>query len=130
MTTVLLDSHVAHWWTAQPESLSAAALAAIDAADERAVADVSWLELATMGQRRRVALKVPLETWLRRLDSVLRTVPLSRVIAWRAVTLPRQFPRDPFDRVIFATAVEQGWRLVTKDLAMRDFPQHPPVTLW
>jgi PIN domain nuclease of toxin-antitoxin system len=42
MTTVLLDSHVLHWWSAEPKRVSAAARRAIHGADELAVADVTW----------------------------------------------------------------------------------------
>ena len=34
MTTVLLDSHVLHWWSAEPERLSPAARAAVADAEE------------------------------------------------------------------------------------------------
>ena len=46
MTTVVLDSHVIHWWSAEPERISADAARAIGEADELAVADISWFELA------------------------------------------------------------------------------------
>lgn len=46
MTTVLLDSHVAYWWSAEPQRLSMAASQAIVHADELAVAAISWFELA------------------------------------------------------------------------------------
>lgn len=36
-----------------------------------------------------------------------------------AVALPDSFPGDPADRLIYATAVEHGLRLVTKDAQMR-----------
>ncbi|MGI8777821.1 MAG: type II toxin-antitoxin system VapC family toxin, partial [Acidimicrobiales bacterium] len=53
MTTVLLDSHVVHWWSAEPERLSTAATSAIVEADELAVADVTWFELAWMARHER-----------------------------------------------------------------------------
>ncbi len=43
--TVLLDTHIVQWWSAEPEKLSAAATEAITAADELAVAaspGTSW----------------------------------------------------------------------------------------
>ena len=46
MTTVLLDSHVIHWWSADPARISLPASEAIEAADELVVADISWYELA------------------------------------------------------------------------------------
>ena len=46
MTAVLFDTHVLHWWTAEPHRLSPAALEAISDADELVVAAISWYELA------------------------------------------------------------------------------------
>ena len=46
MTTVLLDSHVLHWWSSEPDRLSHAAAHVVSSADELAVASISWFELA------------------------------------------------------------------------------------
>jgi PIN domain nuclease of toxin-antitoxin system len=50
VTTVLLDAHAVHWWSSEPERLSAVAAKAIVDADELAVAAVSWFELAWLVQ--------------------------------------------------------------------------------
>lgn len=50
-----------------------------------------------------------------------------------ASVLPKShivFPGDPPDRLIDATAVENGWRLVTKDTRPRRRRHPHPVTLW
>ncbi|MGA7172242.1 MAG: PIN domain-containing protein, partial [Candidatus Dormiibacterota bacterium] len=44
--------------------------------------------------------------------------------------LPESFPGDPADRLIYATALETGWRLVTKDQRMRRQPQPRRITVW
>ena len=62
---------------------------------------------------------VPVRSWLDRLASQLRTVPITPGIADTAISLPSSFPRDPADRLIFATAMEHDLPLVTKDRAMR-----------
>lgn len=54
MTTVLLDSHVAYWWSAEPQRLSMAASQAIEHADELAVAAISWFELAWLAEQERI----------------------------------------------------------------------------
>ena len=51
-------------------------------------------------------------------------------IAAAAVSLPTSFPGDPADRLIYATAIEHGWRLVTKDGRLRKHPYPRPITLW
>lgn len=34
------------------------------------------------------------------------------------------------DRIIYATATENGWQLVTKDRRMRDYPRPRQITVW
>lgn len=130
MTTLLLDTHVLHWWSAEPERVSRVAANALGEADEIAVAAISWFELAWLAQHERIALTIPIRSWLDRLSSQVETVSLTPAIAATAVSLPSSFAGDPADRLIYATAIEQGWRLVTKDRRLRDHRQPRPVTLW
>jgi PIN domain nuclease of toxin-antitoxin system len=130
VTTILLDSHVVHWWSAEPERISPDAATAIAAADELAVADVSWYELAWLARHERIVLSVPLATWLRQLAADVRTVPVTPDIAAAAVELPSSFPGDPADRLIYATAVERGWLLITKDRRLRRHRHPHEITVW
>ncbi len=130
MSTVLLDTHVVHWWSAEPERISRPAATAIEAASELAVADISLFELAWMARHERIVLTIPVGSWLRQLAGLVRTVPVSPAIAATAVALPESFPGDPADRLIYATATENGWRLITKDRRLRSHRYPRPVTLW
>jgi PIN domain nuclease of toxin-antitoxin system len=130
VSTILLDTHVVHWWSAEPKRISKAAAAAITKADELAVADVSWFELTWLARRERIVVAIPTRSWLERLASELRTVSISPAIADTAVSLPSSFPGDPADRLIYATAVEHGWQLVTKDPKMREHPHGRTVAVW
>lgn len=130
MTTLLVDTHVLHWWTSEPERLSSAAADAIGAATEMAVADITWYELAWLAVHGRITLAVPLRSWLHRLATTVRTVPASPSIAAAAAELPDSFPGDPADRLVYATAVEHGWQLVTKDRILRDHPHPRSITIW
>jgi len=130
VTTVLLDTHVVHWWSAEPERVSEAATKALEEADELAVAAITWFELAWLARRERIAVTVPIRSWLERLSAELRTVGITPAIADTAVSLPSTFPGDPADRLIYATAIENGWRLITKDQKLHDHHQPRPVTLW
>jgi PIN domain nuclease of toxin-antitoxin system len=127
---IVLDSHVVHWWSAEPARISGDAAEAIASADELAVSDISWFELAWLAEHERIALSIPLDAWLRGLASQLRTIPITPAIASRAVGLPSSFPGDPADRLIYATALEQGWRLVTKDHRLREHRHPHPVAIW
>jgi PIN domain nuclease of toxin-antitoxin system len=50
VTTVLLDSHVLHWWSAEPERLRTTATEAVSSAEELAVASITWFELAWLAE--------------------------------------------------------------------------------
>jgi PIN domain nuclease of toxin-antitoxin system len=130
VTTVLLDSHVVQWWSAEPDKLSAAASREIDGADELAVNSITWFELAWLARHERITLSVPVRSWLEGLAEDLRTVPTTPAIADTAAGLPTSFPGDPADRLIYATAVEHGWRLVTKDRRLHANPHPRQVTVW
>jgi PIN domain nuclease of toxin-antitoxin system len=130
MSAVILDSHVVHWWSAEPDRISATAGQAIGAADELAVADISWFELAWLARHERIVLTVPIGAWLQGLARQIRTIPVTPAIATAAVDLPSSFPGDPADRLIYATAIENGWRLITKDRRLRDHRHPQPVALW
>lgn len=130
MTTLLLDTHVVQWWSAEPERLSRDAARALAAADELAVAAVSWFELAWLAHHERIVLAIPIRSWLEQLSASIRTLPLTPMVGAAAATLPASFPGDPADRLIYATAVEHGYRLVTKDRRLRDHPHPRPIALW
>lgn len=130
MSAVLLDTHVVHWWSAEPDRVSAPAREALDGADELVVAAISWYELAWLAEHERITVSVPIASWLQALAAQLRTVPISPAIAHAATSLPSTFPGDPADRLIYATAVENDLQLVTKDRALRDHPHPRPVVVW
>lgn len=126
----MLDSHVLHWWSAEPHKLSPTAAREVEGADELAVASISWFELAWLAENERIVVSVPVRSWLDDLAGDVRTVALTPAVAATAVALPSSFPGDPADRLIYATAVEHGWRLVTKDRRLRDHRHPRPVTVW
>ena len=130
MTTLLLDTHVVQWWSAEPDRVSRAATAALEHADELAVAAISWFELGWLARHDRIVVAIPVRSWLEQLSNQVRTAELTPAIADAAAALPASFPGDPADRLIYATAVEHGWRLVTKDRRMRGHRHPRPVVLW
>lgn len=130
MRTVLLDTHALHWWSAEPDRISRAAATAIAEASELAVADISLFELAWLARHERIVLTIPIASWLRQLAGLVRTIPVSPAIAAAAVALPESFPGDPADRLIYATATENGLRLITKDRRLRSHRHPRPITLW
>jgi len=130
VTTVLLDTHVVHWWSSEPEKLSQAASDAIGSADDLAVSGVTWYELAWLAKHERIELSTPPRTWLAEIARDVRTIGITPAIADTAAALPSTFPGDPADRIIYATAIENGWKLFTKDHALRHHRYPRQITLW
>jgi PIN domain nuclease of toxin-antitoxin system len=127
---VLLDTHVAHWWSAEPDRLSRPARQALKAAEELLISAASWYELAWLADRQRIIIDVPVRTWLEDLGGQMRTVGVTPAIADGAVALPAAFPRDPTDRLIYATAIEHGVKLLTKDRAITEHDKPRRLVVW
>lgn len=130
MAAVLLDTHVVHWWSAEPSRVSAAARKTLEGAEDLAIAAVSWYELAWLARHERIVLNVPVRSWLQGLGSHLRTIGVTPAIADTAASLPASFPGDPADRQIYATAIENGLKLVTKDGVIREHDAPRSLTVW
>jgi PIN domain nuclease of toxin-antitoxin system len=130
VTAVVLDSHVVHWWSAEPKRISSAAAKALSEADELAVAAISWFELAWLAKHERIVVTIPIRSWLEHLAAQIRTLPLTPAIADTAVSLPSSFPGDPADRLIYATAIEHGLQIITKDRKLRAHRHPRPLALW
>jgi len=130
VTTLLLDTHVLLWLGGEPERLSVAAAEAIDQAEQLAVATVTWFELAWLAEHGRILTSIPIRTWLSELAHDVRSLPITPAVAATAVALRSSFPADPADRLIYATAIEHGLRLVTKDERMHRHPHPRPMVIW
>jgi len=102
----------------------------ISTAEELVVAGVTWYELAWLAHHDRIHVTIPIGSWLRRLSAEVRTVGITPAVAHAAATLPAGFPGDPADRLIYATAVEHGWPLVTKDRRLRQHSSPRSVAVW
>lgn len=130
MTAVVLDTHAVHWWSAEPDRVSRSARHVLKSADELLIAAISWYELAWLAEHRRIAVDMPIRAWLEGLGAHLRTIGITPAIADTAVALPASFPRNPADRLIYATAIEQGVKLVTKDEAIAEHDQGRSLVVW
>jgi len=115
--TVVLDTHTWIWWVAEPKLLGRRASSAIQRADRIAVSAISCLEVATAVNRRRISLDRSTLDWLQAALAVPRVelVPLTPHVATTAAELGKDFPGDPADRIIAATAILESATLLTKD---------------
>jgi PIN domain nuclease of toxin-antitoxin system len=82
------------------------------------------------GDHQRIVLNVPVRSWLEGLGAQLRTISPTPAIADAAASLPDSFPGDPADRLIYATAIERGLKLVTKDGAIGEHDEPRSLVVW
>jgi PIN domain nuclease of toxin-antitoxin system len=119
---ILLDTHVVFWAGGQSSSLSKAAASAIGRArrsDGVAVSVISVWELALLFSRGKIQGLGTIEASIRDLLDGVTTLPITPEIAALATQFPDDYPGDPADRLIGATARAEGMTLVTRDERIR-----------
>jgi PIN domain nuclease of toxin-antitoxin system len=114
---LLLDTHAILWFLANDPKLTAAALAAIlDPANIRWVSPISLLEIAL--KNRLGKLPLPDAFGVMFPDSLtasdIHLLPLEPQHIGPLTTLPLHH-KDPFDRLLAATATVEGFSLVSAD---------------
>jgi PIN domain nuclease of toxin-antitoxin system len=119
---IVADTCALIWLATAPELLSVAARTAIEKArlsGGAGISGVSLYEIAWLSANQRIHLLAPLPYILSQIESNFVVLPVTASVARLAAELPASFPGDPMDRIIAATALDQGVPLITKDLAMR-----------
>lgn len=128
---VVLDTHTWLWLNHDPALLSGSARHAIEDADAVAVSAMSSWEVGLLVAKGRISLRGGAKPWVERalMKPGVVALPVSPQVAVEAAMLdPSQFPGDPADRIIYATARDVGVSLVTKDARIREYD--PRGTVW
>jgi PIN domain nuclease of toxin-antitoxin system len=128
---ILLDTHTLIWLRAEPVKLSARASEAIRTArlgEGLAISAISLWELAWIATHGRLSFTGTVDSFVERITASIAIRPITAKIAVLANQLPSTFPGDPSDRLIAATALDEGCVLVTKDRSIRNFQQIK--TIW
>lgn len=117
----LVDTHVVIWWMHDDRKLSTRFARALEKCERTnmsvGLSALSLWEIAKLVERRRLELTRSLDETLRDLDSssLFEVLPLTARIAAESTRLGGNFPGDPIDQLIAATARCHGLTLMTAD---------------
>lgn len=117
---LLADTHVLCHWLIDDRRLSTRqrrALKKVSPESPLLVSDISLWEVATLHERGRLRLPIPLRDWLERATAapLVQRVGIGPAVAAEVAVLPESFHRDPADRILVATARVVGAALVSSD---------------
>ncbi len=122
---IVLDSHIWFWWiNLEHERFPAGCRKQIDRSDRVGVSPVSCYELALAHRRRRLHFGCEPADWFAEAlqPAGVELLPVTPAITVRAVALT-DIHRDPFDRLIIATALEYGAKLASVDGSFIRYPE-------
>jgi len=125
---LLLDT-CACIWMSNREPMADEAIAALNAAwqagDDLYVCPFTAWEIGMLAARGRLTAGMSPNLWFERLVGTegVRLSALSPAVLLASNALPGTPPRDPADRIIIATAREQGLTVVTRDRLILDYAE-------
>ncbi|MEX2478022.1 MAG: type II toxin-antitoxin system VapC family toxin [Gracilimonas sp.] len=117
---ILLDTHVWIWWLLGEGPLSDEerdTLTEHARKSEIAISAASIWEAEMLQRKGVIELEPDFKTWieLATQKGVCTVIPVNKEVILAQEKLPEQFPNDPADRLIVATALSNEYPLATKD---------------
>lgn len=122
---ILLDTCALLWLAANQDKLSVVAKAVIrEYAGRLFVSSISAFEIAIKARSGKLELPMAAGTWFEKAlrHHGLAEVPVNAAIACCSAGLP-PLHNDPCDRIIIATALEHGMRIVTCDALIAQYEE-------
>ena len=122
---LLLDTHIWVWYiNSELAKFPSSWLEIIETANQVGISPVSCYEVALAQQKGRLLLPCPLEQWFQEAlePSGISLLSMTPGISSCAVNLSH-IHRDPFDRIIIATAIEYQAKLASVDGIFRRYPE-------
>jgi PIN domain nuclease of toxin-antitoxin system len=104
-----------------PARIGKTARRVLESATRIGIPAICCLEVAALAARGRITLDRPTLDWMQDALALpaVELIALTPAVAIKAVELPTDFPGDPADRLIVATALVEGAALVTRDDRIR-----------
>jgi PIN domain nuclease of toxin-antitoxin system len=129
---ILLDTHVLIHMHIDRSLVSIEQMAALEAAAQNQsifLSAISFWEILQLEKRGRLIWEIPTEKWLQELEhsSDFNIIPINTAIALESHRVPADFPKDPADRFIAATAKVLGLKLLTNDQKIIDSEFVPTI---
>lgn len=130
---IVLDTHILIWWVNSPQKLSKKAKKAIDEEKTKNgifISSISTFEIYLLIKKGKLELTNYPDAWVERIESLpyVHFVPMDNQIAAASVNLPDFIHKDPADRIIIATALNLGAKLVTSDKKILEYSK--VQTIW
>jgi PIN domain nuclease of toxin-antitoxin system len=122
---IVLDTHVWLWFiNGNLDRFPSHWLDKIEAASRVGVSPASCYEIALAHNRGRIELLSTAQAWFESslTNAGIELFPLTEVVAVRAVELS-PIHKDPFDRLIIATALVYGAKLASVDRVFCRYPE-------
>lgn len=127
---ILLDTCVLLWLASDTAAISKVATAQIrNTSDGLFVSAITAFEVGQKAAAGKLTLPQPVDVWFSEMMEWhgLREMPVDAKIAAQATLLP-SIHRDPFDRILIATAQVHNFKLLTPDPTIASYPN--VKTIW
>ena len=120
---ILLDTHIWVRWLIS-DRIDSELTDLIENSEQVCISSISCWEIVYLAKRGRMELPIPAEEWIDvgLSETHMTCLPIDQKIAVLAANLPDHH-RDPADRIIIATAITHGAKLISFDEQFREYDE-------